>query len=67
MKNKNRTAFPSSSGDSDGLTKLEYFAGLAMQGLLANDPSYMSEIVAERAIEFAEALIKELGDEADED
>lgn len=38
-KNKDRAAFASTDGvtfANDGLTKREYFAGLAMQGILAN-------------------------------
>lgn len=52
------------------LTKREYFAGLAMQGLLSN-PNWMSqykndnylfpaEIVAKIAIEKADELLKQL-------
>lgn len=60
------------SGFEMGLTKREYFAGLAMQGLLSN-PEWMKEykgekylmqtdIVAEVAIKTADALLKALED-----
>ena len=45
-----------------GLTKREYFAGLAMQGLLSN-PSQIDtthfEWVAQHAVGYADALLKE--------
>lgn len=44
---------------SKGLTKREYFAGLAMQGMLAFDYD-PSPQVARLAVTQAEALIKEL-------
>lgn len=43
---------------SMGLTKREYFAGLAMQGLVDRHINY--EVVAEYAVEYADALLKEL-------
>lgn len=48
-----------------GLTKREYFAGLAMQGLLANPeprthPEFSAKEVAEGAIAFADELLKQL-------
>lgn len=49
-------------GPLDGLTKREYFAGLAMQGLLAGDKDLMTnpERTAELAVEYAEALLLDL-------
>lgn len=57
-------------GDGDyvrfhGLTKREYFAGLAMQGLLSNDEHIKEEksypdITADLAIQYADALLKAL-------
>lgn len=52
--------------DSDGrlekvnnsITKLEYFACAAMQGLLANNIKYMT--IAEDAVDAARKLIEEL-------
>ena len=51
-----------------GLTKLEYFAGVAMQGLLAKDGcnEYSSETMAVQSMELAESLLIEL-DKARED
>jgi hypothetical protein len=48
---------------SPGLTKREYFAGLAMQGLAAfgNGESYISlEKTPEEAVKMADALLAEL-------
>jgi hypothetical protein len=48
-----------------GLTKREYFAGLAMQGIMTN-VSYplgiKTEIVASKSIELADELLKQLGE-----
>ena len=44
--------------DNKGLTKREYFAGLAMQGLVDDYINYA--IIAEYAVKFADALLKEL-------
>lgn len=54
----------SSNSASNSLTKLEHFAGLALQGLLGsngNDGTYMraNELVRE-AVWYADALIAEL-------
>ena len=47
-----------------GLTKREYFAGLAMQGMLANkDASDFDALTtAQIAINYAETLLDELGE-----
>lgn len=71
MNNSNKTAFPVEYTEyehglpvkkvTEGLTKLEYFAGLAMQGMLSNIPSDTNrEYISLRAVLFAEALIKQL-------
>ena len=57
----------------EGLTKREHFAGLALQGLLSNDvmmqfslgvadkrSSNPFGLVADQAVSFADALLKEL-------
>ncbi len=74
MINTNEYAFPKPTPDGDapqrGMTKREYFAGLAMKGLLAN-PEWMkehndvkflmqSDIIAEIAIKTADELLKQL-------
>ena len=51
-----------------GLTKLEHFAGLAMQGLLAggyciNDPQNRMSDVGEEAIGIAEVILAKLDKE----
>ncbi len=42
----------------EGLTKREYFAGLAMQGYLAN--GHPLEMIIRDSIDTADALLKEL-------
>lgn len=66
MKNSNKVAFPVSvdvameEGDvARGLTKREYFAGLAMQGLVSAWSSEKNEC-AKRAVEIADALLSAL-------
>ena len=53
-------------GSQNGLTKREYFAGLAMQGLLSGHAieKYSSGVntVAKFAIEYADELLKQLGE-----
>lgn len=57
--------FPDNNQLHDGLTKREYFAGLAMQGMLAAmngfdaTPSF-NKFLAESAVKQADALIKAL-------
>lgn len=45
-----------------GLTKREYFAGLAMQGMLAdpNASNFKPKFIAELAVDFSDALLEEL-------
>lgn len=43
-----------------GLTKREYFAAIAMQGILSGKIQYGSKIVADYAVEYADALIESL-------
>jgi hypothetical protein len=46
---------------SEGLTKREYFAGLAMQGMLSNPTTYGDrEIMMIEAVKNADALLLEL-------
>lgn len=47
----------------DGLTKREWFAGMALQGILANDcGAYHFDLAAEHAIKYADALISALNE-----
>ena len=61
---KNLPAFPSEHVDAmrnHGLTKLEYFAGQAMQGILASGANQlMNTTNSEIAIKTAKELIKQL-------
>jgi len=65
--NANQPAFPipdfvNGNGDvqfgSIGLTKREYFAAMAMQGILSNNLDWIN--VAVSSVDFADALISEL-------
>lgn len=49
-------------GEAIGLTKREYFAAMAMQGLLAKhgDDDYQAEQIAGYAVAHADALLKAL-------
>jgi hypothetical protein len=59
-----------SQGHFEGLTKREYFAGLAMQGILANETvrSILSgnngmqvpNLIAEYSLQYADELLKQL-------
>lgn len=46
-----------------GLTKREYFAAMAMQGLIANKPNSPT-VLSMDAIAYADALLKRLDKEA---
>lgn len=61
MINSDCQAFPL-VGVDPGLTKREYFAGLAMQGLSAGDIEnmYTCDDIAGIAVTQADALLKEL-------
>lgn len=78
MKNGDQTAFPAPINESThfGLTKREWFAGLAMQGILANtfmgqeEPSDESlvirpEDVGYNAVKYADAIIAALASTED--
>lgn len=43
-----------------GLTKREYFAAMAMQGILDNEGTISEGNVAKWSVQYADALIKEL-------
>lgn len=74
MENENQPAFPiSGSFDDDhpeimvplekGLSKREYFAGLAMQAVIANsayDKLQTANNAARLAVDYADALLGEL-------
>lgn len=67
MENTEKPAFPSTDGqtfENDDLTKREYFAGLAMQGLLANGFQNVAgdhtKLIAHLSISCADELLKQL-------
>jgi hypothetical protein len=57
------SAFPHSHEGAEGLTKREYFAAIALQGLLSNSGQrpQSKERFAEMAVSIADALLQELG------
>lgn len=77
MQNKDMPAMPFEGGNNNGispslgLTKLEHFAGLAMQGILSGIPVNeilpSTELAAMHSVDYAKALLiqleKESGDE----
>ncbi len=60
MKNGEQRAFPADARThtDGGLTKREYFAGLAMQGMVMSDLKF--EDMAHDAVKMADALLAEL-------
>lgn len=68
MTNPNDSAFAhwSPTGQQAGLTKREYFAALAMQGLLAMDDDYHRNADL-KAVEWADLLIAALNEEVQND
>jgi len=67
MENSNKLAFPILETDITspidlGLTKREYFAGLAMQGLCSNSEwaEITKETIAKEAVKLSDRLLKEL-------
>lgn len=49
---------------TDGLTKREYFTGIAIQGALANQDTDITEVklVCELAVKYADEILKQLGE-----
>lgn len=61
-----RPAFPASNDTTTGLTKREYFAAMALQGILSNaatNNDVETSHIVEDACLFADALIEELNKE----
>ena len=52
---------PEQGGDP-GVTKREYFAAKALQGLLAKDDTLNFELLSQEAVEAADALIDALNE-----
>jgi hypothetical protein len=62
--NYDNSAFPRKDGIyHQGLTKREYFAAKALQGLLADPTTIISKTVAEDAVKLADHLIQALNNE----
>jgi hypothetical protein len=60
MKNDGGPAFPIGSGDMrdpTGMTLRDYFAGLAMQGLLTHDDEGLIPETARDAYRYADAML----------
>jgi len=58
MENGKQPIFDNQFEDNKGLTKREYFVGLAMQGMAGSDLIY--EDIAHDAVKMADALLAEL-------
>ena len=58
MQNGKQPILDNQFEDNKGLTKREYFAGLAMQGMASSDLTY--EDIAHDAVKMADALLAEL-------
>lgn len=57
---KNDPAFPTSGQYRDlGLTKLEWFAGMALAGLVVDNPGESKETISRWAFDLAEAMLAE--------
>jgi hypothetical protein len=62
--NSKQPAFPIDSNDlvevKTGLSKREYFAGLAMQGLLSNNQKFDVKQIGPLSVQMADALLHHL-------
>jgi len=62
--NYDNSAFPRRAGiPHPGLTKREYFAAKALQGLLADPSTIISKNVAQDAVKLADHLIQALNND----
>lgn len=66
MKNSEEPIYPITNQGTlrnrNGLTKREYFAAMAMQGILANENTGLSsnEVIAKESVKLANLLLTEL-------
>ena len=63
--NPQRPAYPTNNrmfSSAQGLSKREYFAGLAMQKMIEFGSWDIREEVIKRSIDFADELLKQLGE-----
>lgn len=62
------SAFPTNGGvDFPGLTKREYFAAMALQGLIGTSEEqlvYKPAVISRLAVQYADALLEELAESA---
>ena len=58
MENGKQPILDNQFEDNKGLTKREYFAGLAMQGMASSDLTY--EDIAHDAVKMSDAILAEL-------
>lgn len=62
--NQHASAFPSAANQTDGLSKREILAALAMQGLASRDfppdLAVTAEAMADQAVDLADALLRRL-------
>ena len=67
MTNGNDSIHNSEQGTQDGLTKREYFAAMALQGILANgadsDTVWDYEVIGKHCVVASDALIKALNEQ----
>lgn len=66
---KGVTGYATECGWSEGLTKREHFAAMAMQGMLSDESGGMgqnwdADACAERACRFSDALLRALANSA---
>lgn len=60
MENGKQPILDNQFEDNKGLTKREYFAGLAMQSLIVSQPKWHTQDIARFAIKLSDAILAEL-------
>lgn len=60
MKNGKQPILDNQFEDNKGLTKREYFVGLAMQSLIVSQPKWHTDAIAKFSTKIADALLAEL-------
>lgn len=51
-------AFPKSYNGTDGMTLRDYFAAMAMQGMMVENDDPVCDYIAKRAYKMADAMLK---------
>jgi len=62
METPDMQGYPYENGKNGGLTKREYFAAMAAQGIIGVEPAY-KDYYAKFCVEFADALVKALNED----